>query len=308
MKKSLKYLIRFFIGGIILILLFYKIGFGEVYNVILNMNILFLPIIFFLYFINVIIGSLNLKILFNPLSRISFRDILKYHLISWSIGLFVPGKLGEFSLALFVRKENINLGKGLAVSLIDKLMTLSVLLGFAIIGFILFLDQIWTIVLLIIIVIGIMLFTTFLFSRKLREFIITYILRKHKYKFEGFSSTIRDYIKTKKYILIINLFFTLLKTLVMVLMTYFIFLSFNANVSIFLILIIMSISIVSELIPISISGLGIKQAVGVALYSQVGVSTIISAGNYLFLFAVNYGLASLVILYYIIFKGIKLKI
>ena len=96
------------------------------------------------FLISLIIGAVNLKILLSPLSKnISFYKIFYYSVLSWAVGLFVPGKIGEFSFVPLLKNEGVRVGHGSAIFILDKLITLVVLSIFSLIGIYLFFDIIW---------------------------------------------------------------------------------------------------------------------------------------------------------------------
>src|SRR3989344_4185813 len=98
MNKRLTFLLKLIIGISVLGFLFYTIGFQKIIGTILTVNYLSLIIVFITIILNNIIGPWNLLVLTNKLKKIKFLSMLKYYILSWSLGLFVLGKIGEFSI------------------------------------------------------------------------------------------------------------------------------------------------------------------------------------------------------------------
>ena len=129
MKKNFVFMIsRIFISIAILGILIYYVGIKQILETFVSMKKVFLIPILILHIISLLIGALNIKILIKKIkNKLSFRKILKYYLVSWSIGSIMPGKIGEFSILYMLKKENISYGQSLAITMIDKIITIIVL-------------------------------------------------------------------------------------------------------------------------------------------------------------------------------------
>src|SRR3989344_3145401 len=123
MKKELSLFLRLIFSISIILILFYKIGPKDIIQTFVKVNLLYTPLIILAIIFTVLLGALNLKILIDCINKIKFLKILRYYLLSWAIGLFVPGKMGEFSIVYFLKKEDISIGQSLAISIMDKLIT-----------------------------------------------------------------------------------------------------------------------------------------------------------------------------------------
>ena len=136
MNRSLKIISKIALGALIILILFYKIGFKEILRTIGDFDLVYILILVPLYLLSLFIGGININILIRSINeKLNFWKTLKYYIISWSFGLLVPGKLGEFSLVYFLKKEEVALGKGLVISILDKVITIIALSSLAIIGF-----------------------------------------------------------------------------------------------------------------------------------------------------------------------------
>ena len=268
MKKSS--LIKFLFGIFILIFLLYKIGFRDVLSKVISLNPVFYLIVFLILLVTLVIGAYNIKILVNVENdKIPFKRIFYYNTLSWSIGLFVPGKIGEFSLVHLLKKEKISMGKASVIFLLDKIISLIVFLFFSMIGFIIFLDFSSILKLNIVIFILGLCFLFFVVFEKGRYLIKRYVLRKYATEFEGFSDFLFLYFRKEKLLLLKNFILTFLKWFVNSFNVYILLLAYNQNISVFYVFLINAMLMIVSLIPITISGLGIGQSVAILLYKNL---------------------------------------
>ena len=210
-RKNIFTVAKLITGISFFLLLVYLVGPEKILSATSDFNFFMLFPAIFLYVSVLLLNTLNLKILLNPLKKIGFWHLFAQQYKSWSTGLFVPGKIGEFSLSYFLRKQ-IAVGSTAAIVLIDKLVSLLVLSFFAIIGFVLFFN--WNIALQVsaLLAFGFSIFIL-LFSRKgLRKRLSHAILGERKTILSGFSSTFFEYLRKKKRLVALNLALTLVRT------------------------------------------------------------------------------------------------
>ena len=191
--KKINLIIRFVISIFIIYFLIDKIGLQNISSNIILIHPLFFILTVFLIVIGLIIGALNLDILLIPIKKISFRKVFYYNTLSWSLGLFVPGKIGELSLIPFLKQEGVPTGHGTVISVLDKLISLVVLSLSSIMGFFIFFDIGTTLKLIAILFLLIAVILFFIVSNAGRSFIKKYILRKFSMKFQGFSKLLFYY-------------------------------------------------------------------------------------------------------------------
>jgi|SRR3989344_453621 len=305
--KKLDLIIRVGLSILILFILFKKIGFSNVVSNISSVNLSILILILFIFLISLIIGAVNLKILLSPLSKnISFYKIFYYSVLSWAVGLFVPGKIGEFSFVPLLKKEGVRVGHGSAIFILDKLITLVVLSIFSLIGIYLFFDIATFIRLTIITSIIIIAFIFFIFLKVGRNFIKKYFLRGFSEKFRGFFKLISIYIKKEKSLLLLNIIFTFFKWFITSLISYFLFMGYGQDISIVYIFLLNSVLVMVSLIPVSLSGLGVRESMAVFLYSKLSVEPSITFSVFLIQLIIMYPLATIMVLWGL--KEIKFKL
>jgi len=279
MRKKLVFFLKIAVGIIILALLLYKVGIGRILNTASSMNLWFWIPLLIVYIISFIFSIINFSILFRALGyKIPFSRMARYYLLSWTFALITPGRLGDFSLAAFTKNEKVPVGEGTAVVVMDRIITLVVVLLFGLLGFFIFFsgtDRLGLIIISVALIAGIIFAV---FSEKVRSVIRKLILRKYADKFRGFSKSLIMIVKTRKKFLALNLLVTLLKYFFLngVIILLF-FMSFGYNVSMIYVLPISAVAMLIGLIPVTINGLGIKTSVVVFLYLQLGIPTAVAA-------------------------------
>lgn len=289
MNKKLLIGLKLLFGFSIIFTLFYKIGFVKIYNVLITTNIYYFIFFLLIILITNTLSIVNINLLLRAIGyKLPFIRVLKYYYLSWSFGMFFPGKLGEFSLAYFLKKENISFGEGIVISLIDKIITFIVMSALATIGFFLFLEKGQAIRLMILLVLILAISLIFLLTNKSRSLIKKYLLRKYETIFARFSQTFFYIIRHRIGILILNYLITVLRIFIAALGTFMLFSSFNQHVPLFYVMVLNAVVTISGLIPITVNGLGINQSMAVILYSLVGVDAAITAGVFTIILIANY--------------------
>lgn len=297
MKKRWWIVAKLSLGIGIICLLVHTVGFSKLYETFKNIDIgLYLLFLLIMILTNFILGTLNISILISKIKKINFKKLLGYYNLSWAFGLFAPGKLGEFSIVYFLRKEGIGIGKGTAVSIIDKFITLIVLGVLSIIGFFSFFEFQDALKKSLIIVIGIIIFPILITNKKILG-AIKKIIKKISKKFSGFSNTIKDYFKNNKKALVYNLIITSIKWITNGVSVFILFKAFGTSVSIISIILIDSVTLMVGLVPITINGMGIKQAVALFLFDKINVSYSVTLSVYIAVLITNYFLAALIVLF-----------
>lgn len=288
MRKRLFNYLRLFFGVTILFLIFYKIGFVKIWETLTKINLLWVTVALFFLLLSILLNTINLKLLFNTINpKIRTFELFKYFCFARTISMFLPGRLGDFSLVFFLKKYSINIGQGSAVMLIDKLITFLVFILLGIIGINTIMGKGTTIKCLIVLTITIIpLFL--LFAKKGRHLIKKYILKKHAIVFQGFSKKLFDLLKYHKKLLILNLLNTNLRAIILGLHIFFVYLALGTNINLLLIILIESIITIIKLIPITPNGLGLRELTSIYLYSLIGVPKEIIAARYVITIILDY--------------------
>ena len=188
-------------------------------------------------------------------------------------------------MVYFLKREKINIGKGTAAIIMDKFITLLCSTIIGTIGvLILFKKQISLLILLaagavilsVIIIIG-------------EKVINKYLQKKFASVVTDFSETLRNYRKKYQREILANGLLTLGRFGIIAFSAHYMFLALHIDVSSIWILLIGGIEVLTTVVPITINGLGIKQSVGVYMYSIVGVTAEITAARYIIGLIIQYG-------------------
>ena len=232
MKKIYLNFFRFLLGIFLLVILFNKIGFGDIFRNLLRTNIYQFLIIFLVPILSIILGTVNIDVLLRFLKfRIKFSNLLRIYSLSWAFGLFFPGRLGELSIIPLLKNKGLDYGKGATVSLIDKGITFVVLAVFTIFAIFIYLPKNQAINILIILSILTISLTVLFVTKRGRNLIKKLTPRSITEKFYGFSTTLSLFIREGKIYLFINLVLTIIKQVILALIVYLTFLAFGINFS-----------------------------------------------------------------------------
>ncbi len=292
---KLSTIIKILLGIIVLGLLFFKVGIDEITSTFSTINPLYLPAIIILFVTGLIMGAYNLKIFSDAIGiKIKFKEMLNYSLSSWAFGLIIPGKVGEFSF-VYLAKKHMTIGQGMAISVLDKITTVISLCVLAFFGFFIFFDLQKAIYITGLTTAAVIIGLAFLLSSLGRK-IIKRILGKYGEMFSGFSKTLTFLIFQRKKELSVNFAITFLKWGITAILTYMTFLSFGQTLNPLIILTISATVMLLSLIPITMSGLGIKEGAAVFLYGLIGVPAAITMSVHIILLLMNYAGAAMVFL------------
>lgn len=284
-------ILKFAVGLVILFLLLYRVGFNDILQKLSSANFLFLLPAVLLAYLSIMLNSLNILILLRPLSvKVPYRRVLQYLSVGQSISVFLPGKLGEFSLVYFLRKEGTDLGKGAAVFFLDKMITMAVLSLVATTGFFYFFTRHQSIKLILLIIV-VAVFSLSLFFTSFGRSLVRKILHRHSVKFKGFSTQLFSYFHHHKNLIFFNVLVTFAKLLVLGFAISFLILAVGLQVPIHYVVLIKAITTIISTIPISINGLGLKETTAVVLYNKLGFDPTSIAGAYVLGLILEYGLA-----------------
>ena len=290
--------IRVIFGIFILVALVYYIGTNNIISSIKSIKLYFFPIIVLFYFLFLLVSTLSIFVLLE--NQVSFFRLFKYYCISWVYGLILPGRIGEFSIIYFLKKEGIPPTSSFVVSLLDKFITLLFFIFITLIGSFLFFSTnqaIYVGILLIsVLLCGILLPRTkiflFFIPKKYKPFF-------HQY-FEEYTSFFKKHNRKKVYY---NILLTFVRWMLNSLLIFLIFLSFGISINIFYILIINTMTALISLVPITANGIGIRQSMGVYLFSKIDVTPTIALNMYIISLSITYLLAFFLYSYFSYFDG-----
>lgn len=278
-KKHWKLLIRligFLILGIILLLVDYK----SLCNAIVKVNPFFYFITFVLLILIYIFKSLRWKMLLHIQGiNYSFINCLFVFFSANFIAFITPGRIGEIAKAFYLKRDmNITFSKALPTVFFDRIFDIYALIILGLIGFSKFsLFEKFDLISIIIICLLFVL-PWFLIVKKISMPLIRIIFRlpflKHYQMIvnqvsENFFREMNTLISFK---LLYGVFFTFLAYFVLFYIAYLISLACIFQINYLTIVFFVSVANILSFIPISILGIGTREASFIFLFSLINMS------------------------------------
>lgn len=218
-----------------------------------------------------LLGALNLHLFINLAGNFAFKSFLPVFWVSWAIGLIFPGQIGDIaSIAAQLQKRGINLATSISRSLLDKLISLILMIFFASFGFAYLLPSTlyatWLLGLLLLIALSASQF------KRLFNWLCT-----RQGKVANFISNIQhetiQLVTLHPQKIAINTALTLIK-IILAGLSYWC--AFNAlgyhGINPAHVIALVAISSLTAYIPISFNGIGTAEIVGVLIFTTLGMS------------------------------------
>ncbi len=287
--------IKVTIGIGILIALFYQTN--QIWDVLRNTTIIAIFFVVGHTFFQILFSGWNVQILAKALKyKFSLQELFLAYSTAWSIGKFFPGGVGELSIGYYLQRKGTSTGDALFISIFDKTLTVCALAILSWVGIWSFLP--WRIALwinlLLLVLIGAM--SSIFISSQLREVIKRYILRKYSHKFTGFGANFKVFLKEHKKIIILNIILTLIKSFTAAVFIALVLREYGAEVNVFSVLIINAVTVIVSMVPITVAGLGTKEATAVFLYSTLNINAAIVLSTYVLLRVVTMLAAAVIVI------------
>ena len=130
-------------------------------------------------------------------------------------------------------------------------------------------------------------------SKKARELVKKLMIKRYREKVASVSENIDLLIKSAKGAIMLNAVITFLKWMINAAIVSLIVYLFGFNISFITVLLINSVVTAISLVPITASGLGVKESAAVFLFNSVGVPGEIAASIYLFFLILRYAFAGI---------------
>lgn len=254
---------------IIFIFLFSKIDLFEIIKIFRNINPFLLLFAVFISFFNNIILTANMwrRILKYLGCSISLKEALFVRISSYSFKILLPMKSGEFIKALYLKKQkNFSLKKGSASVLFDIILNMCALLSLAFVGIILL--KINLLNTPFIIIFGLVFSFIIFFCLKITKNFIFFIFRRIHLKLYDTLKELCAFedinLKKQSYFIL----YAFIIQLIALTNYYILSRAINLNIPYSRILLFFPLIIVLSLIPITISGLGIREGLVILFFSE----------------------------------------
>jgi len=265
------------VGVALFVYLLMKVGIGDIFLIIAKAN--FFYIILTILFIILVVFFQAAKwnaILKKQKIRLKFWDVIKVQLISIFYGTVTPARVGSFIKIAYLQERLKNFGKSASSVVIDRAFDMLTVLIFAGIGTLILINQLPKMAIFIFSVLAAsMIFLMLIISKKNGQRIIRFFYEKLLPKsikaktrdgFNEFYSSI-----PKKRHLIFPFILNIITWMVIYTQIFFVAKAINMQVSYFTIIFMVPIATIIAEIPISIGGLGIREASLIGLLGVFGV-------------------------------------
>ena len=265
----------YILGLIIFAILLSRTNLGEIFQNIKNIKLAYL--IFAL--VLTIPMFLNKSLCWNYIKKqqgikYSLKDSFLMYCSGLYIGLLTPGRMGEIAKALYLKKDGYSMGKSLVSAILDRLTDFAFLLLFLFFGSLFFLTIFQKQILIFVfgIIIGVILFVIFLkiglirwlLNRTFKIFIPSKYRNSWKLNFQDFINDLKIY-NLKNYLIIFLI--TTFSWVFYYLQMYILAKGLSLNVPFLYLAIAVTVAGFITLIPISISGIGTRDASLILLLS-----------------------------------------
>lgn len=250
-----------------------------------------------IYTLSILLTAYSLKALFDSVKHTNFKEWMHLYLLSFSMGLVLPGRAGDLSIIYFAKKKGFDIGASTALTITDKLITLIVFGAIAAIGLLTLLKSSQLVIGVLFtafcILLGMFLFTSV--GRK----IIVKLIGKYAERFQGFYKTFKNLLRNHKGKVLINIGITLLRPIGNALLIILIFKAIGIEVSFLYAILINAVTLIASLVPLTPNGLGIREGIGSFLFTQIGIPLEASLAMYLIILMMNYATGIIGVSYYL---------
>jgi len=272
------------IGILLFIFILTRIDLSSLFEIFLGINLFFLCCALIVNGIAIVVKSFKWKLIVSTLKKeISLSASIRAFLIGFSFSVLTPAKLGDFVRAFYIRDEQCTLGKALSSVVTDRLIDIVTLFSFAFVGILVFSfvfhREILSVSLLVILAVAIasavyIVTNKQLLTRLLRPFFNIFIPHHHKKTvseyYHDFFSGLSVFFQNKK-IFFLVIIVGIVSWVPPIVYAYLLALSLGISVEpTFFVLVIPIISLL-DLLPISISGIGTRDAALIFLFGLQGI-------------------------------------
>lgn len=250
-----------------------------------SLNMLWVAIAATLIVCATMIGAVNAYLIVNLENKLTFAIFLPLFWLSWAIGLLFPGQIGDMaSLAMQLRHRGIGLSTGIGRILVDKLISLILMMAFAIWGAcsmpFFTIQSKW-------LVLGLAL--TLLIAWQIRR-ISSWLKVRHSKIVNFVSTSIREIIQViERYPQRVagNAMLTVIKIGLTGMSYWCVFHALGYfEINLLRVIMLVAISSIVAYIPISFNGIGTVEITGVFLFSLLGLKEVDVLTSYLVLRAI----------------------
>lgn len=273
---KIKRLVGLFISIGLLMYIYTGVNMPNLINTAKKIDVVIFLSSFIFYFMSIYISSIRLESLNTYNSKVLLKDYQKLILSANTLNFILPAKMGDISKAYFMKKNyNIHSSGAICSVIVEKIGDLIGLSVCCLIGF-LTLGPLARVHIPYIIVVSLILFTgnLLLLSEKTNDLIFTvlrFLLPKKPYKkIKKFnlqwSISLKDF-REKNSTILRFIFLSILNSYLHLLGIWVMFISIDSTLPVTLGMALTPIAILSAFLPLTVSGIGIRDMTLISLFS-----------------------------------------
>lgn len=247
MKKNLILIIRLSVTLILILYLAFKIQLSKLWSILLQTDVFLFLFASFLYIVSSYLSTLRWRLFISSNSAVSLKRLFSLYMIGCFFNIFLPGIMGGDVVKILLLRKTTGLKEAIGSVFTERYIGFFALLLIGVLFFLIFyrkMPENWSLYLVPLSFMVFIIGTVILyFSGKIP------ILKEIKNHVFGFTTYL--YLKAFLYSLFVQ--FTVMISV------YFIFLGLNVNVKFYEVVVYLPIIIILSTLPISISGIGVRE-------------------------------------------------
>jgi len=270
------------IGIILFILIITRLNLSQVFDLLSHANPIYFILANLLFIPLLIVKSIRWQSLMSVLSiKYSIGNSIIIYAASIFLGSITPGNVGDFIKTFYLTGDDHPLSKSFASVFLDRLFDVISIAMLALFGTFFLIRSEKTISLIVFFMVSVLILAAIICiykSNKFRSAIRAQLLKfiPNKYRANAGKCIISfhdglTFINANQFVYATVL--TILAWIIYFSIMYILALSIHLNISFIYLAIFISISIVITLIPVSISGIGTRDATLIALFSYMGYNS-----------------------------------
>jgi uncharacterized protein (TIRG00374 family) len=281
-----KLLLPIVVTIVIFIVIFTQIDIASFANRMLAVNLLMFVVAMTFTAFTVILNGIRWKYLIGRYHNLSIRKSIKLTLLGFSFNFVAPSRLGDFTKAHYLKKDNVmNFSTGSSSIVFEKGLDILCLSLLSVIGVLaLSLSNLYILVL-----IPVLLIVFFFMVGHLKK--IGLLMRRERLGnvITNFCNFFEE-VKSNRRLFLFALGMTFLLWAVSIIQVYLFFLSFGAVPDMLSLFGLVPIAIIAGMIPITIAGMGTRESAMILLFPAMSEPLVLGVG---FFMTLRYVLAAL---------------
>ena len=263
-----KFMFRFLVSAVLLFFIFSFIEIDKAYKELINVNIFYIILsVLFLIFPVYLKAARWMSIIRIFKTHIGMASVLYYTLISFAYAFITPGRVGEFVKVKFLAdKTGIGYLKSFTTVVAEKIFDILIMILLVFLGFS-FLRGIlpWSHYFIYLFIFYLLILAlVFVYFDRVMLLASSLLPKKYKESIRSFPITRLFYAK----LMLFSLFFWITLSV----QAFFILKSLGSSIPLFLMMGFVPLMAISSMLPISIGGFGVREAVAIYFLSIAGIS------------------------------------